>query len=62
MMYALYDKDDRPLGTYNTNELRKLLNTTNASFRCIMCRLRKGKNIRYKGIYYTVYMYKDIKQ
>ena len=61
-MYALYDGDDVILGCFSKDELREMLNTTNKSFDCIICRLKHGrtKALKYKGDLYKVYVYDEV--
>lgn len=60
-IYALYDDNDYVLGCYSRDELKTLLNTTQKSFDCIICRLKKGihNHIYYKGERYKVYIYEE---
>lgn len=61
-IFALYDEEDRPLGCYDREQLRGLLNTkNNQSFDCIMSKLRTGyvDGVYYKGKFYKVYIYDE---
>lgn len=59
--YALYDDNDRPLGTFTREQLEKLLKTSRKSFICIMSRLHTGNrhSIYYDGKRYKVFIYKE---
>lgn len=61
--YALYDIQDKCIGTYDRNQLRIFLNAKPNVFNCILSRLRGGKHkyIRVKGHYYRVYIYVEQK-
>lgn len=63
MIYALYDKEDRPLGSFTREQFERLLNTSKNSFLSTIGRLHSGKrkHIYYKGETYRVYMYKVAK-
>ena len=61
MIYALYDENDRPLGTFTREELEKLLNTSKRSFICILSRINTGnrKHIILNNKRYKVFVYKE---
>ena len=61
--YALYTMDDRCIGTFDREQLRKKINTNNKSFICILSRLNTGhrKKIIIDGEMYRVYIYKEEK-
>lgn len=63
MIFALYDENDRPLGSFTRDELEQLLNTNKRSFYCIISRLlKKQRNgIYYKGTKYHVFVYREKK-
>ena len=63
MFYALYDNEDNPFGTFNREELKQLIKTSNKSFRCIISRLNKGihKSLYISGKQYFVYIYYEEK-
>lgn len=61
--YALYDINDRCIGTFDREQLKEKLNTSNKSFICILSRLNTGhrKKIIIDGEMYRVYIYKEEK-
>ena len=61
--YALYDINDRCIGTFDRKKLKKKINTSNKSFICILSRLNTGhrKKIIIDGEMYRVYIYKEDK-
>lgn len=63
MFYALYDNEDKPFGTFNKEELKQLIKTSNNAFRCIISRLNKGihKSLYISGKQYFVYIYYEEK-
>jgi len=60
-IFALYDEEDRPLGCYDREELRQLLNTTRNNFNCLMCKIRTGSRsyLYYRKKLYKVYIYEE---
>ena len=40
--YVIYNNDDMPVFVGNTNECCKFLNTTQASFHCLVTRTKNG--------------------
>jgi len=61
--YALYDENDRPLGSFTREELEKKYNTSKKSFTCIISRINVGKRdyIILDGKRYRVYKYEEKK-
>lgn len=61
--YALYDINDRCIGTFDREQLKKKINTSNKSFICILSRLntKHRKKIIIDGEMYRVYIYKEDK-
>lgn len=59
MFYALYDKEDKILGTFNRDELKQLIKTSKSAFNCIISRLNRGlrKSLYISGKQYFVYIY-----
>lgn len=59
LYFALYDKNDECIGTYDRNELKRFINAKPNVFNCIISRLKGGhhKYIYTKGSMYRVYIY-----
>ena len=60
-IYALYNDNDKILGTYTRNELKELLKMNQNTFVGEMWRIKKGKRdgVYYKGQHYKVFVYEE---